>query len=308
MSTVAGISPPLCFVGVCQRDDTFPVHVTIVSIPNPGAKTTGIYPPRDALREAGWGVDVVHPEGFSVTTSSTGVHVFLYGRPFDTDVVFMRRARDEQLVHAFHTAGIPVVNGPDAMKVAGCKWATSSLLASNGIAHVPSRLLYPGNTLESTATDRVVKLTHGSHAHNVHLLPAHTVMLPIDEPLVVQPLVDYADDWRVLVAGSKVVAWAKRVPPPGEWRANLRFGASWTAPDIPVGVADVSCAAVDALGLDYGGVDVLVDESGPQVVEVNANPGWQGVWPLWGETIYELYQVAVRSCLLRVKDSKVTGF
>lgn len=275
------------------------MRVTIVSVPDVGVTSFDVYPPRDGLRAAGWDVDVVHPEVFSVRTGVDGVTVFAGGRPFVADAVFVRRASEDQLMQAFYAAGIPVVNGPDGSRLAGCKWVTSTLLARAGIPHVPSHLLYPGAHVQATSEDRVVKLTHGSHARNVHLLPAGTALLPVDEPLIVQPLVKYVADWRVLVANGEVVAWAERVPPPGEWRANLEFGARWESPPIPEEISQVALAAVAALRLDYGGVDVLATDSGPQVVELNSNPGFRGVWPLWGERLYRLYQGAVLACLAR---------
>jgi len=67
--------------------------------------------------------------------------------------------------------------------------------------------------------------------------------------------------------------------------ANLRVGAS-AAPFEP-DAAQVALArgAVAALGLDVAGVDLLADESGPLLLEVNACPGLSGIERVTGRDV-----------------------
>jgi hypothetical protein len=61
--------------------------------------------------------------------------------------------------------------------------------------------------------------------------------------------------------------------------------------ELPDGVEDTCINAVDALGLDFGAVDVIYsEESGPIVLEINTAPGLEG-------TTLEKYQQAIGELL-----------
>jgi ribosomal protein S6--L-glutamate ligase len=49
----------------------------------------------------------------------------------------------------------------------------------------------------------------------------------------------------------------------------------------------MAIAAARALGLDWTGVDVVRGPRGPQVIEVNGNPSWQGILEATGEDMAE---------------------
>lgn len=277
------------------------MHVTIISNPplDFNASTKMTYPVADAMAAAGWSVDVEPTSAFTSMATAEGVRVECRGKPLVSDVVFVRSIHEAALAASLEAAGYPVVNGTHPAAVAADKWATTLVLARCGVAQVPTTLLQAGTVLAPAQTTRVVKTLFGSSGVGVHRVPAQCALLPGAEPLLVQPFVPFTGDWRVLVADDTAVAWAVRTPAEGEWRSNLRLGSTWEARAIPEPVAELAIAAVAALGLDYGGVDVLTTDDGAWVLEVNANPGWRGVFPLWGDDLHELYQKAVHRCLRR---------
>jgi ribosomal protein S6--L-glutamate ligase len=80
-------------------------------------------------------------------------------------------------------------------------------------------------------------------------------------------------DKRLLVVGDRVVAAMQRLAGPGEFRANLHLGGTAQAYAPTADEAALAVQAVRALGLHYGGVDILDSQRGPLVLEVNPSPG-----------------------------------
>ena len=124
----------------------------------------------------------------------------------------------------------------------------------------------------------VVKECFGSFGQQVYLCRTMDELKKIvaehaGTPLLFQQLVSesFGHDVRVNVVGGKVVATMHRRSTDGDFRSNLTRGGSmepWTATPEQ---ADAAVRAVDALGLDFAGVDVLFGNEGPIICEVNSN-------------------------------------
>lgn len=85
------------------------------------------------------------------------------------------------------------------------------------------------------------------------------------------------EDIRCLVIGGKVVAAMKRQAAEGEFRSNLHQGGSAKPVRITKAERDAATRAARAFRLNVAGVDLLRAESGPQVLEVNSSPGFEGI-------------------------------
>ena len=84
-------------------------------------------------------------------------------------------------------------------------------------------------------------------------------------------------DLRVLVLLGEVVGAMRREAPAGEFRANYSLGGAVKVVRLEPEFAALAVRAADTLDLDLAGVDILVSPDGPRVLEVNANPGWEGI-------------------------------
>ena len=60
----------------------------------------------------------------------------------------------------------------------------------------------------------------------------------------------------------------------GDWRSNAARGGSATAHDATADEIQLAVNATRALGLGHGGVDLVIGEGGPVVLEVNPTPGF----------------------------------
>ena len=84
-------------------------------------------------------------------------------------------------------------------------------------------------------------------------------------------------DIRALVVGNNVVASIKRQGEEGEFRANIHIGGTAINFKLSKEERRTAVQAAKILGLNVAGVDMLMSEKGPMVIEVNSSPGLEGV-------------------------------
>lgn len=83
------------------------------------------------------------------------------------------------------------------------------------------------------------------------------------------------NDKRLIVCSGKVVASMRRQANSDDFRANLHLGGSASDYTPTAQESAIAIRAVAALGLTYGGVDLIDGPSGPLLLEVNPSPGLQ---------------------------------
>jgi glutathione synthase/RimK-type ligase-like ATP-grasp enzyme len=179
---------------------------------------------------------------------------------------------NQRRAQALVARGVPVVNDPWAHADAGDKWLTAQRLVAAGVPHpptVPAADAVP----DPAGRRRVLKSRRGAGGRGVALLEAGAPLPEDPEGWLVQAFVPVLEDYRVAVVGGEAVAWMRRSPAAGDFRTNLRLGASAEPCPCPSPeLAAVAVAAVAALGLDVAGVDLAVGPDGPVVFEANPAP------------------------------------
>ena len=132
----------------------------------------------------------------------------------------------------------------------------------------------------------IVKLLEGTQGVGVVLAEtnkaAESVIASfrkLDANILVQEFIREADgcDIRAFVVGGEVVAAMMRRASEGDFRSNLHRGGRAEAVTLSDEERDNAVRAVQALGLDVAGVDMLRSSRGPLVIEVNASPGLEGI-------------------------------
>ncbi|MFN2432693.1 MAG: RimK family alpha-L-glutamate ligase [Gemmatimonadota bacterium] len=219
------------------------------------------------------------------------------GDPLDeADAVVVRivpRGSLEQIVfrmdtlHRLEGLRVPVVNSPRALERAVDKSWTSALLEQAGIP--TPRTVVAERLDEAMAAfqlfgDCVVKPLFGSNGNGLVRLSdpdlAHRAFRALEFEraiFYVQEMVAHPGfDVRAFVAGGRVVAAMTRRS--ADWRTNLARGGRGEARALSPEEEALALRAADALGLDYGGVDLMPSPGGPlYVLEVNGSPGWEGL-------------------------------
>lgn len=180
------------------------------------------------------------------------------------------------------TDGI-ILNKPNATRLAGDKIRTFEALRQHNIS------------IPEFTTDRSIAsnwLNEGSIIVARTVLNGHSgrgiVIVEGDEELPHAPLytkyIKKQHEYRVHVLGDKTYVRQKRRREDCEnpnWRIrshNNGFIFAQNVSYIPEGIEDLSRSAINALGLDFGAVDIIFNESQNRcyVLEVNTAPGLEG--------------------------------
>lgn len=191
------------------------------------------------------------------------------------------------LLHALHALDIPVYNSGRAIERSVDKGMTSLLLHQAGIP-VPRTWVVSNPdqaqaiwARESADGHRlVVKPLFGSQGLGITRLSPGDALPPLEDYQGVYYLQHFIEgcshDWRVFVINGKAVASMQRHG--SHWINNVAQGATCIAAPYNAELEAMAEAAVDALAMDYAGVDLMRDANGMlQVIEVNGIPAWKGL-------------------------------
>ncbi|MBN2433078.1 MAG: RimK family alpha-L-glutamate ligase [Acidobacteria bacterium] len=84
-------------------------------------------------------------------------------------------------------------------------------------------------------------------------------------------------DLRVFVLLGEVLGAMKRISVADDFRANYSLGAIIEPAPLSDELKQLARQAAAVLDLDMAGVDMMLPQRGPVLIEVNANPGWEGI-------------------------------
>jgi ribosomal protein S6--L-glutamate ligase len=184
-------------------------------------------------------------------------------------------------------AGRAFLNRPSALAIAHDKPQALLRLAAAGLRVPPTACVMRDGPvrLDALPGERfVVKPVAGAAGRGVTMglsreqaARCAAAFADASGPVLVQPVLGDGVDRRLFVVGERVVAAFERRPARAGGRANLAYGATgapWSPDDEEQALGR---AAVRALGLDVAGVDLLRDERGPLLLEVNSCPGLAGI-------------------------------
>jgi ribosomal protein S6--L-glutamate ligase len=205
---------------------------------------------------------------------------------------------------ALEASGVRCVNDLPAVVVGRDKWACHLALAAAGVAAPDSTLLLPtGDPVRAVAAvggyPVVVKELLGHGGDGVRLVEGGLVAAA-DRPLLVQHFYREAagEDLRIdVVAGRVAARWRRRASAEGEFRANVALGGTCTVAACDPEIDALAVAAAEACGLTLAGVDVLVTDAGPVVVEVNTNAGVADAVALDGDPVAVWHARAVAAAV-----------
>lgn len=140
----------------------------------------------------------------------------------------------------------------------------------------------------------IMKMAQGSLGNGVSILESRRSLRSMLDSLpksiiLIQEYVKEAKgkDIRVFIVGDKIIAAMERKAKKGEFRSNFQQGGSVSIVDLSEEEKMLALKATRLIGLDVAGVDIIRTQEGPKILEVNSNPGLEGITQATGINVAE---------------------
>ncbi len=156
----------------------------------------------------------------------------------------------------------------------------------------------------------VVKECFGSFGWQVYLVHSKVELIELlkksaPKPMLFQEYIATSSgrDIRIQVVGDKVVASMMRSSDSEDFRANLTLGGRMCCYEPTKKEQDLAIQCVKALGLEFGGVDLLFGPDGePLVCEVNSNAHFRNIYDCTNINVAECIILHIKSKLIERRD------
>ena len=252
---------------------------------------------RAAALDRGVDVTIYDTLRFAIDLSRDDPNVTYRGRDIDDiDAILPRIGASITfyglaVVRQFQAMDVYTPNTADAIANSRDKLRAMQILSRHEI-DIPATTFVRERSDIRPALDRVggapvvIKTLEGTQGIGVILAPDLRVAEAVIETLqstnqnvLIQHFVEESKgrDLRALVVGDQIVASMRRVALGDEFRSNVHRGGRTEAVTLDAATRDVALRAAQTLGLTVAGVDMLEDEDGPLVMEVNSTPELQGI-------------------------------
>lgn len=194
------------------------------------------------------------------------------------------------ILAGLEAVGVSVLNPPKSLECAVDKYLTTQRLAMAGLP-VPKTVVCENSETALLAFDQlgrdvVVKPLFGAEGRGIMrvsdpelALRAFRTLERLGAVLYLQQFVAGPGfDIRILLLDRQLVGSMKRVPKPGDFRANISQHGTAVLHVPTDRELHLARESAHVTGSIFAGVDLMYDEFGePLVIEVNAVPGWRGL-------------------------------
>ena len=194
------------------------------------------------------------------------------------------------ILAGLEAVGVRVLNPPKSLECAVDKYLTTQRLAMAGLP-VPKTVVCENSETALLAFDQlgrdvVVKPLFGAEGRGIMrvsdpelALRAFRTLERLGAVLYLQQFVAGPGfDIRILLLDRQLVGSMKRVPKPGDFRANISQHGTAVLHVPTDRELHLARESAHVTGSIFAGVDLMYDEFGePLVIEVNAVPGWRGL-------------------------------
>lgn len=264
---------------------------------------------REAATQRGHLVDILDPASCYMSINTAASSMYYLGQELACYDAVIPRIGSAMTYYAtavlrqFELLGSYPLNESLAVNRARDKLLSMQLLARAGIDLPRTGVAYSvedtGNLVDKVGgAPLVIKLVEGTQGIGVVLAETRQAaesmidaFRGLNAHILVQEYIKEAQgrDIRCLVIGDRVVAAIERQAKEGDFRSNLHRGGIPRVANITPQERNLAVKAVQTLGLNVAGVDILRSGRGPLVMEVNASPGLEGIEKTTGSDIAVLF-------------------
>jgi gamma-F420-2:alpha-L-glutamate ligase len=196
------------------------------------------------------------------------------------------------VIRHFERMGVTVINTSDAIDNVKDKLYSHQILAQSNLDIPKTMLLKHPIDIDFVAKHigfpAIVKTISGSYGRGVFLaetkkqfkqLLTMAELTNTNYNIIIQEFIKdtWGKDLRVLVVNNKVVGCMMRQAKDDDFRANISRGGEGIPYEVNDQIEWLSSESSKALNLDIAGVDLLFDNGGYKICEVNSNPGFEGM-------------------------------
>lgn len=168
-----------------------------------------------------------------------------------------------------------------ALHAAGVRIPESILIASRNKTDEPTEYLSPPLVMKLLSGTQGVGVMQVRDAKEAG--PIIDTLSELDQMICLQKfLPNPGEDIRVFLVRGQVVAAMKRKAAPNEWRSNIHMGGIGIAHKPTAQEAEAAIKASESVGVEIAGVDIITVDDQPYVIEVNASPGFRGLFSATG--------------------------
>jgi ribosomal protein S6--L-glutamate ligase len=226
----------------------------------------------------------------------------LRNKPLDLDVVIPRlcdRHFNFGLIALKHVEnmGIPVVNTHSTIVNCKNKYLTNLCLRKKRLPQPDAAVAYSARDmlrhLARMNKPFVLKLIKSSLGTGVSKLFTKQdaedwvkTFGVLHQPLYIQEYIDHGGhDYRIMVLDGQVIGAEKRIAKPGEWKTNVSLGASVENYSPPKEIKEIAVKSAESVKGDCIGVDMIIKENKPYIIELNCFPYFKGLEKATGKNI-----------------------
>ena len=223
------------------------------------------------------------------------------------------------LIRQFELEGYLVINKHTGVHRAKNKVRTLQLLHHYQISMPKTVVLFGSQNIDKIMNEFkypvIVKSAYGAGGSGVFIAESKRSLMPVvehllrsksgnKEPIKIQEYIKESKgkDLRLFVVGKRVVATMQRSAKKGEFRSNFHKGGNVKSIVPTDDEVKMSVLASMNMGLDISGVDILRTKRGPMIIEVNAQPGLEGIMQATGvDVATEIIRFVERRVRMRRK-------
>tara|TARA_R100001377_G_C3177419_1_gene105309 strand:+ start:185 stop:1093 length:909 start_codon:yes stop_codon:yes gene_type:complete len=204
------------------------------------------------------------------------------------------------VIRHFERMGVPVINSSEAIDNVKDKLYSHQILAQSNLDIPKTMLLKHPIDIDFVEKNigfpAIIKTISGSYGRGVFLAETKKQfkqLISLAElnkksyDIIIQEFIKdtWGKDLRVLVVNNKVVGCMMRQAKDDDFRANITRGGEGFPYEVNEQIEWLSVESSKALNLDISGVDLLFDNGGYKICEVNSNPGFEGMEKFTGKNI-----------------------